>query len=164
MKHQHYQDDHPIIQTAIWRELKRANQRYIDVRNQTELRAREGIRYHPVPCSRYSGGERAPLHPEWADEQTGCLRLFADLPARPPFTKLERRDPMGPYEPGNVWWTSFARERRNSKLSHDTIRDILWLLHMDNVPIDEVGTRYGLTKQRLILIRNGGGQRVDCGI
>lgn len=61
---------------------------------------------------RYYGGRGISVCPEWRDD---FARFAADVGERPPGTTLDRLDPDGDYNPGNVRWATSKEQRQNRR-------------------------------------------------
>ncbi|MEM3041553.1 MAG: hypothetical protein QXG97_05975 [Nitrososphaerota archaeon] len=93
--------------------------------------------------SRY-GGRGISVCPEWRDPQTGFKAFLAYVGERPsPQHSLDRIDPDGNYEPGNVRWVTAKHQARNKRGS-------IFLPHPktgEMVPAAEVAEFLGMTYQ-----------------
>ena len=60
---------------------------------------------------KYYGGEGITVCDEWLSFEP----YFADTGSRPPGCSLDRIDPRGHYEPGNVRWADAKQQRQNQR-------------------------------------------------
>ena len=59
----------------------------------------------------YYGARGIRFHPAWSD----YAAFLHDMGERPPGTTLDRRDPSGPYTPGNCRWATPAEQTANRR-------------------------------------------------
>lgn len=63
------------------------------------------------PSYQYYGAKGIKFYPEWVD----YAPFVAYLGERPPGTSLDRIDPTGDYEPGNVRWATYKEQANNKR-------------------------------------------------
>lgn len=61
------------------------------------------------------GGAGVTVDPRWVDEQTGFQTFVAEVGERPKGKTLDRKDPFGNYEPGNVQWATAQQQEQNKR-------------------------------------------------
>lgn len=101
------------------------------------------------------GGRGIRVCPQWADPKTGFEQFLKDVGKRPSKKySLDRKDPNGNYEPGNVQWATAKHQARNK-------RNSIFLDDPDQagakIPAAELAERWGVSYQvmRGRLVREG---------
>lgn len=72
---------------------------------------------------RLYGGRGITICQRWRDDFAAFLADVGERPSRE--HSLDRIDPNGNYEPGNVRWATATEQRRNTRLSRDRVTALL---------------------------------------
>jgi hypothetical protein len=73
---------------------------------------------------RYYGGQGVKVGDRWELKRGGSfVKFFAHVGHAPPGKSLDRIDPNGNYEPGNVRWATALEQARNKRHHRNTYRD-----------------------------------------
>jgi hypothetical protein len=85
------------------------------------------------------GGKGIRVCPQWADPKTGFEAFLRDVGKRPSKDhSIDRKNPAGNYEPGNVAWATSKHQARNK-------RNSIYLPHPETgelVPAAEVAEKF----------------------